>query len=48
VFCLIYSCCIAYFRHVNHHVESELPENFQDLDVEDIEQQQAEFEGKCP
>jgi hypothetical protein len=32
----------------NHHIESETPENFQDIDFEDLEQQQAGFEGKCP
>jgi hypothetical protein len=26
---------------------NELPENFQDIDFEDLEQQQAGFEGKC-
>jgi hypothetical protein len=25
-----------------------MPENFQDIDFEDLEQQQAGFEGKCP
>jgi hypothetical protein len=29
-------------------VESELPENFQDIGFEDLEQHQVEFEGKCP
>jgi hypothetical protein len=38
---------IACFRHVDCHVESEPPENFHDIDFEDVEQQQAGFEGKC-
>jgi hypothetical protein len=38
--------CIAYFRFIDRHVENELPENFQDVDFEDIEQQQAGFEVK--
>jgi hypothetical protein len=38
---------IACFRPVNHRIESELPENFQDINVEDLEQQEAGFEGKC-
>jgi hypothetical protein len=29
-------------------VESKLLENFQDLDFEDLEQQQAGYEVKCP
>jgi hypothetical protein len=33
---------------VDHHVESELPDNFQDIDFEELEQQQVQFEGKCP
>jgi hypothetical protein len=41
-------CSIACFRHVDHQVESELSENFQDINLEDHEQQQAGFEGKCP
>jgi hypothetical protein len=40
--------CIACFRFIDHRVENELPENFQDIDFEDIEQLQAGFEGKCP
>jgi hypothetical protein len=39
---------IACFRPIDHRVESELPENFQDIDFEDLEQQQVGFEGKCP
>jgi hypothetical protein len=45
---LVYSCCIVYFWHVDRRVESELPENFQDIDFEYLEQQQAGFEGMCP
>jgi hypothetical protein len=39
---------IAYFRPIDRCVERELPENFQDIDFEDLEQQQAGFEEKCP
>jgi hypothetical protein len=38
---------IACFRSVDRRVENELPENFQDIDFEDLEQQQAGFECKC-
>jgi hypothetical protein len=48
LFCLIYFCCITCFWPVDHRLESEPPENFQDIDFEDHEQQQAGFEGKCP
>jgi hypothetical protein len=33
------------FHYVNRRVESELSENFQDIDFEDLEQQQTGFEG---
>jgi hypothetical protein len=46
LFYLFYS--IAYFRPVDHQVEREPLENFQDINFEDLEQQQAGFEGKCP
>jgi hypothetical protein len=39
---------IACFWHVDHRVESEPLKNFQDIDFEDLVQQQAGFEGKCP
>jgi hypothetical protein len=39
---------IACFCYIDHSVESELPENFKDIDFDDLEQQQAGFEGKCP
>jgi hypothetical protein len=39
---------IVCFQPIDRRVESELPENLQDLDFEDLEQQQAGFEGKCP
>jgi hypothetical protein len=39
--------CIACFRFIDCRVQNELPENFQDVNFEDIEQQQAGFEGKC-
>jgi hypothetical protein len=41
-------CSIACFQPADHRVESELLENFQDINFEDPEQQQAGFEGKCP
>jgi hypothetical protein len=41
----MYTAC---FQLVDRHIESELPENFQDIDFEDLEPQQAGFEGKCP
>jgi hypothetical protein len=46
MFYLFYS--IAGFRPVDRQVESEPSENFQDINFEDPEQQQARFEGKCP
>jgi hypothetical protein len=39
---------IAYFQSVDRRVESEPVENFQDINFEDLEQQPARFEGKCP
>jgi hypothetical protein len=36
------------FLLAGHRVESEPVENFQDIDFEDLEQQQAGFEGKSP
>jgi hypothetical protein len=42
------SCSIACFQPVDRQVESEPSENFQDINFEDLEQQQAGFEGKCP
>jgi hypothetical protein len=44
----IYLVYFAYFRHADRRVESEPMENFQDIDFEDLEQQQAGVEGKCP
>jgi hypothetical protein len=41
-------CSLGCFWFINRRVENELPENFQDIKFEDIEQQQAGFEGKCP
>jgi hypothetical protein len=41
-------CSLACFWFIDHRVENELPENFQDINFEDIEQHQAGFEGKCP
>jgi hypothetical protein len=40
--------CIAYFWFIDHRVENELPVNFQDINIEDIEQQQVGFKGKYP
>jgi hypothetical protein len=39
---------IAYFWPTDRQVEKEPVENFQDINFEDLEQQQAGFEGKCP
>jgi hypothetical protein len=47
LFCLIYFVYIACFWPVDHCIESEPPENFPDIDFEDLEQQQAGFKGKC-
>jgi hypothetical protein len=41
-------CSLAYFRPADHRIENELPVNFQNINFEDLEQQQAGFEGKCP
>jgi hypothetical protein len=41
-------CSLACFWPADCRVESELPENFQDIIFEDLEQQPAGFEGKCP
>jgi hypothetical protein len=48
LFYLIYFVYIPYFWPADRRVESESVENFQDIDFEDLEQQQAGFEGKCP
>jgi hypothetical protein len=48
MFCLIYVVYIACFWPVDRRVENEPPGNFQDIDFEDLEQQQAGFEDKCP
>jgi hypothetical protein len=39
---------IAYFQPANRRVKSEPVENFQDINFEDLEHQQAGFEGKYP
>jgi hypothetical protein len=39
---------IICFWPIDRRVESELPENFEDMEFEDIEQQQVGFKGKCP
>jgi hypothetical protein len=41
-------CSIAFFQPVDHQVESEPLEIFQDINFEDLEHQQVGFEGKCP
>jgi hypothetical protein len=41
-------CSLACFWFVDHRVENKLPENFQDINLKDIEQHQAGFEGKYP
>jgi hypothetical protein len=41
-------CSLACFPACQSRVESEPVENFQDIDFEVLEQQQAGFEGKCP
>jgi hypothetical protein len=48
MFYLIYFVYIACFWPVDHRLESKPSENFQDINFEDLEQQQAGFEGKCP
>jgi hypothetical protein len=46
---LFYLCpSLACFWPADRRVESELPENFQDINLEDLEHQQVGFEGKCP
>jgi hypothetical protein len=39
-------CSLACFRPADHHIENESPENFQDINFEDLEQQPVGFEGK--
>jgi hypothetical protein len=39
---------ITCFRPADRRVESKPVENFQNHDFEDLQQQQARFEGKCP
>jgi hypothetical protein len=46
LFYLFYS--LACFQPADHHIENESPENFQDINFEDLEHQQAGFKGKCP
>jgi hypothetical protein len=41
-------CSLACFWPADRRVEGEPPENFQDINFEDLEQQQAGFKGKCP
>jgi hypothetical protein len=46
--CFIYFCSLACFRLADRRLENAPPENFQDIDIEDLELQQEGFEGKCP
>jgi hypothetical protein len=39
---------ITCFQLADRQVESEPVDNFQDINFEDLEHQQAGFEGKCP
>jgi hypothetical protein len=41
-------CSIACFWPIDHQVESEPLQNFQDINFKDLEHQLAGFEGKCP
>jgi hypothetical protein len=41
-------CSLTCFQPADYHIESELQENFQDINFEDLEQQPAGFGGKCP
>jgi hypothetical protein len=41
-------CSIACLQPVDHQVESERSENFQDINFGDLEHQQAGIKGKCP
>jgi hypothetical protein len=45
--CFIYFVYFACFQPADHRVESELMENFQDIDFKDLKHQQAGFDGKC-
>jgi hypothetical protein len=46
LFYLFYS--LACFWPADHRIENGSPENFQDINFEDLEQQPMRFEGKCP
>jgi hypothetical protein len=41
-------CSLSSFWFIDHRVKSEPPENFQDINFEDLGQQQAGIKGKCP
>jgi hypothetical protein len=41
-------CSLSSFQHADHRIENESPENFQDINFEDLEQQPVGFEGKYP
>jgi hypothetical protein len=41
-------CSLVCFWPADRRVESEPPEDFQDINFKDLEQQQAGFKGKCP
>jgi hypothetical protein len=40
-------CSLACFCPADYRVESELLENFQDINFEVLEQQPSRFKGKC-
>jgi hypothetical protein len=44
--CFVYYYSIACFRPIDRRLEDASPENFQDINFEDLEQQPAGFEGK--
>jgi hypothetical protein len=46
LFCFYLFCCMVCFRSVDR-LENVPVENFKDIDFNDLEQQQAGFEGKC-
>jgi hypothetical protein len=41
-------CSPACFQPADHRIENESPENFHDINFEDLEHQQAGFKDKCP
>jgi hypothetical protein len=49
LFAILFDLLLLYclFSACRSSRRERLPENFQDIDFEDLEQQQAGFEGKC-